>query len=79
MIEPQVQPLVGFPGAWTAGTNGTATADVVRVQIDSEDDFAAYKGKLAGKIALLHLLNAGRAGQAWTVDVRQPADMVHHL
>ena len=53
MLEPQVQPLIGFPGAWTPSTNGTVTADVVRVQIDTEEDFAAYKGKLAGKIALL--------------------------
>jgi hypothetical protein len=53
MLEPQVQPLIGFPGAWTPSTNGTVTAEVVRVQIDSEDDFARYKGKLAGKIVLL--------------------------
>ena len=39
MIEPQVQPLIGFPGSWTPGTNGTVTADVVRVQIDSDADF----------------------------------------
>ena len=52
MIEPQVQPLIGFPGAWTPSTDGTITAEVVRVQIDSDDDFAQYKGKLAGKIAL---------------------------
>lgn len=53
LIEPQVQPLIGFPGAWTPSTRGTVTADVVRVEIDSEDDFARYKGKLAGRIALL--------------------------
>ena len=52
MIEPQVQPLIGFPGAWTPSTNGTITAEVVRVQIDSDADFAKYKGMLAGKIAL---------------------------
>jgi carboxypeptidase Q len=53
MIEPQVEPLIGVPGSWTPSTNGTITAEVVRVQIDSEDDFAQYKGKLAGKIVLL--------------------------
>ncbi len=52
MIEPQVEPLIGSPGAWTPSTNGTITAEVVHVQIDSDDDFAQYKGKLAGKIAL---------------------------
>jgi hypothetical protein len=52
MIEPQVQPLIGFPGSWTPGTKGTVTADVVRVQIDSDADFEQYRGKLAGKIVL---------------------------
>src|SRR5512141_1857510 len=48
MIEPQVQPLIGFPASWTPGTNGTVTADVVRTQIDSEADLDKYRGKLAG-------------------------------
>jgi hypothetical protein len=52
MIEPQIQPLIGFPGSWTPGTKGTVTAPVVRVQIDSEADFAKYRGKLAGRIVL---------------------------
>jgi carboxypeptidase Q len=52
MIEPQVQPLIGFPGSWSPGTNGTVTGDVVLVQIATEADFARYKGKLAGKIVL---------------------------
>ena len=30
LIEPQVQPLIGFPIEWSAGTKGTVTADVVR-------------------------------------------------
>jgi hypothetical protein len=52
MITPQVQPLIGVPASWTPGTKGTITADVVRVQIDSDADFEKYRGKLAGKIAL---------------------------
>jgi len=52
MMEPQVQPLIGFPGSWTPSTSGTITAGVVRVQIDSEADFEKYRGKLSGKIAL---------------------------
>ena len=52
MIEPRVQPLIGFPGSWTPGTKGTITADVVRVQIENEADFEKYRGKLAGKIVL---------------------------
>lgn len=52
MIEPQVQPIIGVPGAWTRGTGGSITADVVHVQIASEADFERYRGKLAGRIAL---------------------------
>jgi carboxypeptidase Q len=52
MIEPQVQPLIGLPRAWTVGTNGTVVADVTCVQIESEADFEQYRGELAGKIVL---------------------------
>ena len=52
MIEPHVQPLIGVPGSWTPGTNGTITADVIRTDIETEADFAKYTGKLAGKIVL---------------------------
>src|SRR5262245_12838038 len=43
MIEPQVQPLIGFPASWGPGTNGTITAEVVRVQIETEADFEKYR------------------------------------
>src|SRR5262245_27291759 len=52
LIEPQIQPLIGFPIEWSAGTKGTVTGDVVRVQIANESDFARYRGTLAGKILL---------------------------
>jgi hypothetical protein len=52
MIEPQVQPLIGVPAPWSPGTHGPVTAEVVRVQIDSEADFARYHGTLADKIVL---------------------------
>jgi hypothetical protein len=53
LVEPQIQPMIGFPHSWSSSTKGAVTADVVRVQISSEADFAAYRGKLAGKIALV--------------------------
>ena len=52
LIEPQVQPLIGYPKAWTPGTNGHVTGDVVRVAIGSDADFEKYRGKLSGKIVL---------------------------
>jgi carboxypeptidase Q len=50
---PSYQPLIGFPLAWTPGTNGTVTGDAVLAPIHSEADFAKYKGKLRGKIVLI--------------------------
>ena len=52
LIEPQPQPLIGFPQEWSSSTRGTVTADVVRVTLASEADFAKYRGTLAGKIVL---------------------------
>ena len=52
LVEPQVQPIIGFPHEWSSGTRGPVTADVVRAQIASEADFAQFRGKLAGKIVL---------------------------
>jgi hypothetical protein len=52
MIEPQYSPLIGFPLAWTAGTEGTVTGEPVLVDIKDEKDFEKYKGKLKGKIVL---------------------------
>jgi hypothetical protein len=60
MLEPQVQPIVGSPLSWSAGTKGPVTADVVRVQIANEADFAKYRGKLAGKIVLSQPLRTVR-------------------
>ncbi len=52
LVEPQVQPMIGYPQSWTPGTKGTVVAEVVRVQIANEGDFAKYRGKLSGKIVL---------------------------
>lgn len=53
MIEPRATPLSALPEAWTSGTRGTVRGEVVRVKIDSEEDFERYRGELAGKILLL--------------------------
>ena len=52
LVEPQIQPLVGFPQEWSSGTKGPIAAEVVRVQIANEADLEKYRGKLAGKIVL---------------------------
>jgi len=60
LVEPQVQPLIGYPHEWSSGTKGDVTADVVRAQIASEADFAKYHGQLAGKIVLAQPVRAVR-------------------
>jgi hypothetical protein len=50
---PAYAPLIGFPLAWTPGTNGPVTADAVWAPLHSKEDFAKYKGKLKGKIVLI--------------------------
>ena len=52
MIEPAYSTIIGFPQAWTPGTNGPVEAEVVLVQIRTEADLDKYKGKLKGKIVL---------------------------
>src|SRR5215471_20258373 len=52
MIEPQIQPIIGFPRTWSPATSGVVTAEVVRATIAAEADFARYKGQLKGKIVL---------------------------
>ncbi len=43
----------GVPVAWTPGTDGDITADVVLFDASSIADLARYKGKLKGKILLM--------------------------
>lgn len=38
--------VIGYPQAWTSGTNGLVTSEVVCVKIDSETDYATYRGKI---------------------------------
>ncbi|HYL75893.1 MAG TPA: M20/M25/M40 family metallo-hydrolase [Bryobacteraceae bacterium] len=52
LIEPQYQPLIGVPLAWTAGTDGTVTGEPMLVTIRTDADFEKYKGKLKGKIVM---------------------------
>jgi carboxypeptidase Q len=53
MIEPQYQPLIGVPLAWTGSTDGVVTGEPISVTIRTEADFEKYKGKLKGKVILM--------------------------
>ncbi|MDP9171351.1 MAG: M20/M25/M40 family metallo-hydrolase, partial [Acidobacteriota bacterium] len=52
MVEPSYMPLVGMPVAWTEGTKGPMTAEVVIAPIEAPADQEKYKGKVKGKIVL---------------------------
>jgi hypothetical protein len=53
MIEPQYQPIIAFPEAWTSGTNGTITGTPVLLEVNSAEDLEKYKGKLRGAIVMI--------------------------
>ncbi len=52
MLEPDYQPLVGFPLAHTPGTPGKITAPVVISELTTRRDLDRYRGRLAGAIVL---------------------------
>ena len=60
LVEPQVEPLIGFPGSWSSGTNGAVVADVVRVDASDEAGLEKYRGTLKGKIVLTQPARAVR-------------------
>ncbi|HLA10789.1 MAG TPA: M20/M25/M40 family metallo-hydrolase [Pyrinomonadaceae bacterium] len=52
IIEPQAIPLIAYPKAWSPGTGGELTADVVYVSAKDEAELQNFKGKLKGAIVL---------------------------
>ncbi|MGH8186493.1 MAG: M20/M25/M40 family metallo-hydrolase [Steroidobacteraceae bacterium] len=52
LLDPQVQPLIGYPRAWSPSTPGPIAGDVTLVDIRSDADFEKYRGTLRGKIVL---------------------------
>ncbi len=52
MLEPQYSPLIGFPLAWTSGTNGPVRGDAVLAVLTTQADLDKYKGQLRGKMVL---------------------------
>jgi hypothetical protein len=79
IVEPNYQPLIGFPKSFTPGTKGRVTAEVVRVQVNSEEDFAKYHGKLQGKIIVRQPVREvkmleGIVVQRWTPELLKEAE-----
>src|SRR5688572_32351401 len=53
VISPTPFPVIAYAAAWTPGTNGTVTGEVVRVEGDSMADLAKYRGKLRNAFVML--------------------------
>ena len=52
MLEPDYQPLIGFPQAFTSGTGGRVQAPVVVADVRSRSDLDTYRGRLRDTIVL---------------------------
>ena len=52
MMEPVYAPLIGFPLAWSPGTNGVVQAEAIYAPLENDADLEKFKGKLRGKIVL---------------------------
>ena len=52
VIEPQSIPLIAYPKAWSPGTNGTVTSEVIYLNAKNDAELEAFKGKLKGAIVL---------------------------
>lgn len=52
ITTPEYMAIRAYPKAWSPGTNGMITGDVVFVDAKSEADLEKYKGKLKGAIIL---------------------------
>jgi hypothetical protein len=59
MTSPRPIRLVAIPIAWTPPTNGALSASVFLAPMEKPEHFAAYHGKLAGKIVMISLPGAG--------------------
>lgn len=53
MTAPYYQQLIATPKAWTDGTDGFVSSEVVMVQAESLEDLEKYRGTLKGKVVML--------------------------
>ncbi len=59
MVSPRPIELTATPIAWTPATNGVLRGEVIVAPMEKEEHFAAYRGKLAGKIVMVDLPGTG--------------------
>jgi carboxypeptidase Q len=59
LVSPRPIQLIAIPVAWTPPTKGPISAPVVVAPMDRLEHFAAYRGKLSGKIVMVTLPGEG--------------------
>jgi hypothetical protein len=79
LVAPVPQPIIGFPRTYSPPTKGPVTGDVVRVDIQSDADFARYKGQLKGKIVLPQPARAVRMLEGRVVLVMNEDDLAEAM
>jgi carboxypeptidase Q len=52
MVEPTYMPIIGYPQAWSGGTNGPITGEAILAQVQTPADLEKWHGKLKGKIVM---------------------------
>lgn len=52
MTEPSYAPLIGFPLAWSAGTDGLISGEPVLAPLRTDADLDKWRGKLKGKLVM---------------------------
>ena len=53
MTAPTNAMLIGYPKAWTPGTNGVAKGEAIDARLDAPADLEKWRGKLKGKFVLM--------------------------
>ena len=53
MLAPSYSPLIGFPLAYTAGTNGTVSGEPLLAILQTDADLERWAGKLRGRIVMV--------------------------
>ncbi len=56
MTAPQYMPIIGYPAAWSAGTDGKIRAKVIHINLDEitvKSDLDMYRAKIKGKIVFV--------------------------
>lgn len=71
-IEPSNTPIIAYPKAWSPGVKGIVAADVVYLDVKTEEDLGKYKGKLKDRLVLLSPPVAVKPG--FTADARRFQD-----